>query len=62
MPLLPLEDLEADSKISRHTWREWIRAGKIATIRGGRSVCVSEADYRSFVERCRVPARRESHD
>ena len=57
MPLLTIPQLEADSKISRHTWRLWIREGKIAAIKAGRTVRVDEADYRAFIESCRVPAK-----
>jgi excisionase family DNA binding protein len=60
MALFTLDDLEADSKISRHTWRMWIRAGKLPTIRAGRTVRVDESDYQAFLERCRVPAREEA--
>lgn len=62
MPLMTVADLEADSKIARRTWREWIRTGKIATVRAGRTVRGDESDYREFLGRCRVPAKEESHD
>jgi excisionase family DNA binding protein len=56
MALLRVEDLEQDSRISRHTWRAWIRQGRLPVIRAGRRVRVEEADYRAFLDACRVPA------
>ena len=32
MSLMTVKDLEAESKIARGTWREWIKTGKIAAI------------------------------
>ncbi len=52
-----VEWLEKDSGISRHTWRSWIRVGKIPVIRLGRRVRVAEEDYRRFLAENRVPAR-----
>ena len=59
MALLTVADLEKDSKISRYTWRSWIRHGRLPVIRVGRSVRVDEVDYRRFLAANRVPAREE---
>lgn len=59
MALLTVVELERDSKISRHTWRTWIRQGRLPVIRAGRSVRIDEADYRRFLSSNRVPARTE---
>jgi len=47
--LMTVQDLERDSKISRHTWRAWIRQGKVPIIRVGRCVRVELAAYRAFL-------------
>jgi excisionase family DNA binding protein len=60
MALLTVKELEADSKISRHTWRAWIRQGRLPVIRAGRRVRVAEEDYRRFLAERRVPAREEA--
>jgi excisionase family DNA binding protein len=60
MTLLRVEDLEQDSRISRHTWRAWIRQGRLPVIRAGRRIRVEEAEYRAFLDACRVPARQIS--
>jgi excisionase family DNA binding protein len=57
MALLTVLDLEKQSKVSRHTWRTWIREGRIAVLRLGRRVRVDEADYRRFMAQNRTPAR-----
>jgi excisionase family DNA binding protein len=59
MALFTVEELERDSKISRHTWRAWIREGRIAVTRLGRRVRVREEDYRKFLTENRSPARSE---
>ncbi len=59
MPLMTVEQLEKDSRISRFTWRTWIRRGLLPVVRLGRAVRVSEDDYRRFLEENRVPAREE---
>lgn len=55
MALLTVEELEKDSKISRYTWRSWIRAGRLPVVRLGRRVRVAEEDYRSFLAQNRNP-------
>lgn len=57
MPMLTVMDLERESKVSRHTWRAWIREGKIPVLRLGRRVRVSEEDFRTFIAESRTPAR-----
>jgi predicted site-specific integrase-resolvase len=47
--LMTVIDLEKDSQISRHTWRVWIRLGKVPTVRLGRCVRVDENTYRKFL-------------
>ncbi len=57
MALLTVVDMEKDSQVSRHTWRAWIREGKLPVIRIGRRVRVTEEDYRRFLAENRIPAR-----
>ncbi len=57
MGLLTVVELERDSKVSRHTWRSWIRQGKLPVTRLGRRVRVSQEDYLAFLKANRVPAR-----
>lgn len=47
--LLSLETLEERSEVSRHTWRAWVRAGKIPVTRLGRRILVSESAYLAFI-------------
>lgn len=47
--LMTIVDLEKDSQISRHTWRVWIRLGKVPVVRLGRCVRVDENAYRKFL-------------
>jgi excisionase family DNA binding protein len=49
MALLTVKELEQDSRISRVTWRTWIRTGKIPVVRLGRRVRVAEEDYQRFL-------------
>jgi excisionase family DNA binding protein len=57
MPLMSIEDMEKDSRVSRYTWRSWIRAGKIASVRLGRRVLVDERDYQKFLRANLKPSR-----
>ncbi len=57
MSLLTVEEMEKDSKVSRYTWRSWIRAKKLAVVRLGRRVRVEEAEYRRFLAANRTAAR-----
>lgn len=56
--LLNVVELEERSGASRHTWRTWIREGRVACVRIGRLVRVREEDYLSFV----AANRREKRD
>jgi excisionase family DNA binding protein len=56
---MTIKQLEEDSRISRFTWRTWIRRGLLPVVRLGRAVRVAETDYREFLERNRIPARVE---
>ena len=60
MALLTVMDMERDSKISRYTWRAWIRQGRIPVRRLGRRVRVSEEDYQRFLDANLRPAREET--
>ena len=60
MALLTVMDMERDSKISRYTWRAWIRQGRIPVRRLGRRVRVSEEDYPRFLDANLRPAREET--
>ncbi len=60
MALLTVMDMERDSKISRYTWRAWIRQGRIPVRRLGRRVRVSEEDYQRFLDANLKPAREET--
>ena len=59
MALLTVVELEQDSKISKHTWRSWIRQGRLPVLRLGRRVRVAEEDYRRFLAANLRPARPE---
>lgn len=52
--LMTVEDLEKDSKISKFTWRSWIREGRLPVHRLGRRVRVEEEDYRRFLRENRT--------
>jgi len=54
MALLTVVELEQHSRISRYTWRLWIRQGRLPVHRLGRRVRVSEEDYRRFLEENRI--------
>lgn len=59
MAMLTVEDLERESKVSRHTWRAWIREGRLPVLRLGRRVRVAEEDFRRFLAENRTPAREQ---
>lgn len=59
MALLTVVDMEKDSQVSRYTWRNWIREGRIQSIRIGRRVRVSEESYRAFLKSNSIPARKD---
>jgi len=58
MALMTVEDLEKESKISKHTWRTWIKQGKLPVIRAGRRVRVDERDFEAFIASCRTDAQK----
>lgn len=55
--LLDLLELADRSKVSKHTWRLWLRQGKLPAVRLGRRLLVDEADYVKFISANRVEAR-----
>lgn len=55
--LLTVADLERESQISKHTWRVWIKQGRLPAIRAGRRVRVDEVDFRAFIAKCRTGER-----
>jgi len=59
MAMLTVVDLERESQISKHTWRAWIREGRLPVLRLGRRVRVAEADFRRFLAENRTPAREK---
>ena len=54
MPLLDVKELDRRSGISMHTWRLWLRQGRLPVIRVGRLVRVDERDYETFIQACRT--------
>ena len=59
MVLLTVEELERETKISKHTWRVWIKARKLPAIRAGRRVRVDQRDFEAFIKSCRIEKRDE---
>jgi excisionase family DNA binding protein len=55
--LLSLEALEQRSDVSRHTWRVWLRQGRLPAVRLGRRLLVDEVDYQKFIAGNRVAAK-----
>jgi excisionase family DNA binding protein len=55
--LMDVKSLEADSGISKYTWRAWIRARRIESVRLGRTVRVPREAYEAFLRANRVEAR-----
>jgi excisionase family DNA binding protein len=62
MAMLNVVQLEqaTGGSVSRHTWRAWIRQGKIAVVRLGRRVMVRDEDLQRFIEENRIPARGDA--
>jgi excisionase family DNA binding protein len=50
MPFMDLATLERETKISRYTWRNWLREGWLPSFRLGRRLCVREEDFVAFVK------------
>jgi excisionase family DNA binding protein len=55
--LMDIIGLEAESGISRYTWRAWIRARRIESVKLGRTVRVPREAYEAFLRANRVEAR-----
>ncbi len=47
--LLGLRELQERSDVSRHTWRLWLRQGKLPSVRLGRRLLVDERDYDAYI-------------
>lgn len=61
MPMLmDVKTLEAESTVSRFTWRVWMREGRVPVVRLGRRVFVARSDFERFVRAGRVEARQEA--
>ena len=56
-PLMDIVRLEAESGISKYTWRGWIRERRIESLRLGRAVRVPREAYEAFLQANRVAAR-----
>jgi excisionase family DNA binding protein len=54
--LMSLEDLSRESRISKHTWRGWLRRKRISHLRLGRRVLVAREDFEAFLRASRVEA------
>lgn len=52
--LLGVSELEGLSGVSRHTWRLWLRQGRLPTVKLGGRVLVLRRDYDAFVGACRT--------
>jgi excisionase family DNA binding protein len=55
--LLGLNALELRTDIKVPTWRAWLRQGRLAHIKLGRRILVSESDLADFLAAHRRPAR-----
>jgi excisionase family DNA binding protein len=55
--LMDIVSLEAESGISRYTWRDWIRTRQIESLKLGRGVRVHREVYEAFLQANRVKAR-----
>ncbi len=53
MELLTVRDIEKETKVSRHTWRTWIRENRLPVLRLGRTVRVARADLDKFLAAAR---------
>jgi excisionase family DNA binding protein len=53
MEMLDVVGLERETKVSRYTWRAWIREGRIPVFRLGRTVRVSRDDLDRFLAESR---------
>jgi excisionase family DNA binding protein len=55
--LLGLDEIEERTNVKRPTWRAWISQGRIASVKLGTRVLVSENDLAAFLAAHRRPAR-----
>lgn len=55
--LMDVRMLEAESTVSRFTWRAWMREGRLPVVRLGRRVFVARSDFERFLRAGRVEAR-----
>lgn len=55
--LLTVEELEKESKISRHTWRLWLKQGRLRAVHLGRRVRVEREEFQRFVADNRTEAK-----
>jgi excisionase family DNA binding protein len=55
--LMDLQMLEAESGISRHTWRSWIQARRIPFVRLGRRTLLERETFEKLIQAGRVEAR-----
>lgn len=58
--LMDVRVLEAESGVSRYTWRAWIRERRVPHVKLGRRVFVARADFERFLRAGRVEARPEA--
>jgi hypothetical protein len=56
MALLTVNQLQADSGVSRYTWRLWLRQRRLPCVRLGSRVLVDEVDYHAYIAANRVEA------
>ena len=57
--LLTMAELEGRTGIDKATWRHWIRIGLIPSIKLGKRVLVSRADFEKFIDENRRPAKMD---
>jgi hypothetical protein len=55
--LMNVEQLQAESGVSRYTWRSWIKARRVPSVRLGRRVFVARVDFEKLIKAGRVEAR-----
>lgn len=48
---LPVEKLKELTGISEHTWRHWIREGRVPSVKLGKRVLVRVEDFNRFIEK-----------
>jgi excisionase family DNA binding protein len=58
--LLGLDEVEERTNIKRPTWRSWVRQGRLAHVKLGTRVLISENDLAAFLAAHRRPARAKA--